>query len=112
MRQGRTARENWVLDKRYLLYERVLENATDVTTVTTVPEIERAADEAFRRRLYAALVALELVAPANIREQSDVVGALLDGIGTGGDEAVEQFIGELVTLMHMLRDDLVPKHMR
>ena len=69
--QGRTARENWLFDKRYVLYERTVEAALDLLRGTNdLPLGARLGTADGRAPLLDALIALELAAPKAIREQS------------------------------------------
>lgn len=67
LRQGRTARENWVLDKRYLLYERTLNAGLAFTGLDARQTRTRLKDRQFTGALEEAITILMLLAPRWIR---------------------------------------------
>lgn len=112
--QGRTARENWVYDKRYVLYERVLVTSLALDSPTHEGTRAKLADKTITDALANSLIAILLLAPKGIAEQSREVYDLLWAAERDLDDeaaigAVGRAMGELT---HMLHVDLVPKHLR
>jgi hypothetical protein len=113
IRQGRTARENWVLDKRYVLYERVLEPVSPLSAAVSHQEAtDTALDPDFRARVTHAVVALELLAPEPVRELSRSLIFALAQSQVGTTDAVSRLHTAVRALRERLREDLVPEHMR
>ena len=113
LRQTRTARETWVLDKRYLAYEKVIDTANTVLVVPGAVRAARFGDAGLVADLLASLHRLELVAPEAIREKSDELGKFV--VGTMGSTTVQQrdrIVAEVNALIDLLREDLVPRHLR
>lgn len=111
--QGRTARENWVLDKRYAVYQRVIDATNDILGIPESNDRDAIIDDPVRRRpLVAALHQLDVIASDKVRDLGATVGELAY---TGRFMSVEQrqaFIQSVNDLLPALREDLVPKHMR
>lgn len=118
LRQGRTARQNWLLDKRFGVYEEVVDaflalvrKAHDLAAAGegSVHQALRELDT--RTRVLGALTAPDLVAPEGIREQANHCIRLLWSVTDSPDETSE-FIEALERLVDLMRDDLVPKALR
>lgn len=105
--QGRAARENWVLDKRYALYETVITEALKLTD--PVPQGENDRQRVFA--LIDSLSALDLIAPKVVKEMTAEVVGLIKKSTTAISESKAVF-GALDRLIVLLHEDLVPKHMR
>jgi hypothetical protein len=113
LRQGRTARENWVLDKRHVLYERVLEAVAPLNAAWSRDEaVDATLDPKFRAQLTNALLGLELLAPEDVRQLSRTTVYTLVQAQLGTTEALGSFNTAVRDLRESLREDLVPKHMR
>jgi hypothetical protein len=112
--QGKTARENWLLEKRYLVYERIMDGATNLL-LGHADQAERSVaidDPAKRAPLIAAVHRLTLIAPKTVHS----LGARVTRASYDGRFTTEQqrgrFIDAVNELNAALREDLVPKHMR
>ncbi len=57
-------------------------------------------------------MALELVAPANVRKQVKDVMVSLANASSGTGDAARKLLEAVRTLIDQLREDLVPEHMR
>lgn len=114
LRQGKTARENWVRDKRYEVYERILDAATDLLAgePSSPQRIADIDDPEKRLPLVAALYRLNLIAPDAIHELgATIADRHYQGRFTSPGQH-DGFINDVNALTTSLRDDLVPKQMR
>ena len=112
-RQGRTARDNWVFDKRFAVYERAVQGPLELFggTANTAAIRARLQDLRARDSYMTKLIALELIAPRAIREQSVRIQEAVFDAGDGRED-IGTFLAMLDVLTDMLRDDLLPKRLR
>ncbi|RBY87364.1 hypothetical protein [Blastococcus sp. TF02A-26] len=116
--QSRTSRENWVLDKRYAVYERVVDSCLELLAQASTGDVDPAEETsrllripATRSTLIGRLTALQLVAPAGIQDLGHQIG--LDAWAVARDSTnAEAFYAQIDTLVRLLREDLIPPDMR
>lgn len=120
LRQGHTARHNWVLDKRFGVYMDafdafmgVVRRAHEIGSHNS--ESVRTALNEFdtRSRLLAALTAPDLVAPAHIRDQADrCINLMWDVVGPDNSRNPMEFVVEIEKLRRYMWEDLIPESLR
>lgn len=116
LRQGRSARHSWVLDKRFGVYKEIVE--AFLAVVRKVHELPEGAtlrdgliDVEARSRMLAALATPDLVAPERIRGQAEACIKLMWDVVDRGEHGKE-FVDEMQALFALMREDLVPKSLR
>jgi hypothetical protein len=111
-RQGRSARENWVLDRRFSIYGRVLDASVRFLGQFDRTEALQAVSDATKVTTFLGeLVVLDLIAPKVIRDHASFIARLTWDVNAGRTDVVE-LIKAVDTLVDMLRDDLVPPRLR
>jgi hypothetical protein len=124
-RAARSARETWLLDERHAAYVSVVEAANNLLQGYDRKTREAAMDDpAKHRALLHSLHLLELVAPDAIRKESEKLRIALppDWTREFSEKTLERRLARpdyyrrytqaIEKLLLMLREDLVPKHMR
>lgn len=111
--QRHSTREQWVLDKRYAIYQQIFETAAPVTSsLTPVDAAEAATSELWQAQMMRALMALELIAPDHVLDESKKAMGRMREAGAGTSLTLGNLTARLFGLVRLLRNDLVPKHMR
>ncbi|MCZ2837155.1 hypothetical protein [Modestobacter sp. VKM Ac-2985] len=116
-RSARSSRRNWLLDERHDTYAAFLDAANDVLGGVTGPQQKQdALDPTKLRALMHALQRLDLVSPADVRAGAQAVRDTIPRHQQSNLMEAERRFGELMSkvnaLVALLREDLVPKHMR
>lgn len=112
-RQGRTARENWLLDKRHEAYVAVVQAAAAIWGVRDWTEVRaELADSEKLRALLSVLHKLDVVAPVAVRTVSGDAYQRLSRLDSSDHTALRGLSQVLDRLVVLLREDLVPEHMR
>jgi hypothetical protein len=107
LRQGSSAHENWVRDKRHAAYEETIEASVALRRANEVG-VDIAAES---RRFTEALDGLRLIAPWTIRKLAERIEDDVSAGAVRGDGS-ERFEKDLRKLTSLLRDDLLPMNMR
>lgn len=113
-RQGQTAREHWILDKRYEMYARILETGLRLIRGDSLSSVRRQLRNGEQlEEFLSPLIALNLVAPKDVRVPAGRVGELAADASASGKEAdIEAFMTALRDLLDHLREDLLPRRLK
>ena len=116
-RQGKSAVETWVRDKRYESYSRMAEAVHEVTLRVDAREsATQLLEPANRERLARELRAVELIGPASIGQLAARIVSQLGHLGEKDSDALGQelvsVIQNLNHLQGLINQNLVPAHMR